>query len=178
MLFAPAPTADQESHVGRLLEQLNFYWVKSEDLRYHTGALQMQLDSLQRERARLHHDYITECHEHAQTVAQLAQLREQFQHLNNLLSSEGKDPQATISVFLELESRTKSLQQAELEICQRAGALRTTCQGIEDRYSGVRQKQSNLSNQGLRFHYPRQNRPCGPIGARPAPKETAPARGK
>ncbi|KAB8067085.1 hypothetical protein BDV29DRAFT_186804 [Aspergillus leporis] len=103
-----------------------------------------------------------------------------------MLSGEGKNPQAPVSVFFELEARSKSLQQAEHELCQKVGTLKVSCQSIEDRYC-VRQSQPNPlnppnlpnpPNQGYRISHPRRYPPNDPIGSRPGTKSTTPARGK
>ncbi|PYH60288.1 uncharacterized protein BO96DRAFT_431350 [Aspergillus niger CBS 101883] len=95
----------------QLTEQMYSYWADCQNLRNYTQLLQAQLDCSHRELARCHQNYIMEYHKRAQAVSDLMQLQDQFRRLNNL--------PVPVHRLLELETRSRSLKQAEIRISQR-----------------------------------------------------------
>ncbi|KAA8641409.1 uncharacterized protein ATNIH1004_001874 [Aspergillus tanneri] len=97
-----------------LTAQLNSYKRDNENLRTRLTALHARVSDLQIENAKVHQELTIECRQHALTVKELLQLREQVQRLDETYAS---------------------LQQSVGEICQRAASLRIACQNVEERYA-------------------------------------------
>ncbi|RDH35885.1 hypothetical protein BDQ94DRAFT_185902 [Aspergillus welwitschiae] len=119
-MTSPIPSRDQDPWLVQLTEQMYSYWADCQNLRNYTHLLQAQLDCSHREMARCHQNYILECNKRAQAVSDLMQLQDQFRRLSEMLSKGAENLAGPVDLFLELESRSRSLKQAEIRISQRA----------------------------------------------------------
>ncbi|PYH40084.1 uncharacterized protein BP01DRAFT_330595 [Aspergillus saccharolyticus JOP 1030-1] len=127
----------QDANNAHLTEQLYAYWAESQHLRNRVHLLQAQLESSHGQLVKCHQSYSMKCHEYGQVVSELAQLREQFKRLNEMLSGGRHNLQGPVPVFLQLEARHRSVQQAEIKISQRATALKVACQGLQNELSEI-----------------------------------------
>ncbi|KAI9036314.1 uncharacterized protein KD926_002077 [Aspergillus affinis] len=135
----PEPVSSQNLY---LTEQLASYWAESQSLRSHIEMLQTQLAEACELNISICHELSAERIHHSTVAKELSLLREQFQQLKVMVSAREGSEKTPPRIF-RLEAREIALQQMELDLSQKAAALRLTCQNIESWYCPMWEKRLN-----------------------------------